>query len=111
MKPLKIYNLLGKRLLVTRESARSLGPALTELVAAGEVVIDFCGIEGLTPSFFDELLTVIERCAHKNDKEQLKVVVLNPPTQLSAKFEAVGRGHNLTIEKSDSGAWVILRKG
>ena len=75
----------------------------------GEIAMDFTGVDGLTPSFLDETLTVIEECLDGTSDKQLLVKVMNPPTQLSSKFAAVARGHDLLIKESDSGAWIISR--
>lgn len=33
--------------------------------------------------------------------------VSHPPTRLSSKFEAIGRGRNLHIEETADGGWII----
>ena len=65
MKPLGIYDLLGKRVLVTRDSARAIQQQIAgELLdGRGEVVLDFEGVLGLTPSFLDETLHIVEEWA------------------------------------------------
>ena len=71
--------------------------------------MDFSGVDGLTPSFFDELLVVIEECTEATAQAHFRVTVEHPPTTLSSKFLAVGRGHGLSIEKASNGAWIISR--
>jgi len=109
VKTLKIFDLLGKRILVTRESARTIQPVFAAALGEGngEVGLDFAGVEGLTPSFLDETLSIMEECVQSYPGARLRVVVTNPPTQLSSKFMAVGRGHHLTIKVVESGAWII----
>jgi hypothetical protein len=113
MRTLKIFDLIGKRVLVTRDSARSirreLALALDE--GNGEVVLDFAGVDGLTPSFLDETLSVVEECIQNTGQHQLRLIITHPPTQLSSKFAAVGRGHGLVIEESEAEAWTISRSG
>ena len=113
MRTIKIYELLQRRVLVTRGSAREIEP---ELVAAlvegqGEVEIDLFSVGGLTPSFFDETLAIFEEKMADTNGEQFRLTVRNPPTQLSSKFVAVGRGHGLTVTESESGAWIISKRG
>ncbi len=111
MRALKVFDLLKKRVLVTRQSARAieaeLGRALAE--GQGELVLDFSGVEGITPSFLDETLSVIEEFFQRMNGGEFRVKIENPPTQLSSKFAAVGRGHGLDIRESDGKAWIIFK--
>lgn len=111
-KALGVYELLGKRILVTRESARKIQGELAAILcqSPGEVELDFHGIEGLTPSFLDETLSVIEESIRESDSSALRVVIKNPPTHLSSKFAAVARGHKLVIVESNEGNWIISRE-
>ena len=111
MKSLDVFDLMHKRALVTRESARAVGNALATAVTAarGEVVLDFSGIDAVTPSFVDEALGSIGEMLAGSDTSQLRLVFLNVPTRLSAKFAAVGRARGLEISESESGAWIITR--
>ena len=111
MPSLKIYDLLKKRVLVTRDLARSLQPQLAAALVEGrgEVELDFSEVAGLTPSFLDETLAVLEECAQETPSGEFRVIVKNPPTELSSKFAAVGRGHELSVRMSDGGTWVISR--
>jgi hypothetical protein len=106
---LRVYDVVRKRALVTRESARAIGEALaTALISAdGDVVLDFSGIDAVTPSFVDEALSSIEQMLGESRRKRLRVVFLNPPTRLSAKFAAVGRARGLEMKESDSGVWTI----
>jgi hypothetical protein len=99
---------LGKRVLVTRESARALEGDLRRAVfTGGEVVLDFSGVDGITPSFLDETLGLIQGAFAAARPRGLVVRVLRPPTRLSAKFEAVGRSRGLSIREHDGSEWVI----
>ena len=44
------------------------------------------------------------------ETSRLRVTMMAPPTELSSKFLAVGRGHGLSVSKSEDGSWVIFRK-
>ena len=54
MKALEIHKLLRRRVLVTRESARTILPELAAALAedSKNVAFDYCGVEGMTLSFF-----------------------------------------------------------
>ena len=113
MGTVRIFDLLRRRVLVTRDSARAIEPcfsaALTE--GHGEVVLDFAGVEGMTPSFLDETLSIIEGCTVDIDGQRVHVKIINVPTHLSSKFKAVGKRHALQISESDGGALVISKPG
>ncbi len=108
---LRVYDVVRKRALVTRQSARAVGDALATALAGarGEAVLDFSGIDALTPSFVDEALACLEEMLGTSDQNELRFVFVNVPTRLSAKFAAVGRARGLEISESDSGAWTITR--
>ena len=109
MKRINILEIVGKRVLVTRESARSIETFVRAALVEGhgDVELDFSGVDGLTPSFFDETLAILEECAGESDQPQFRIIMANAPTELSSKFHAVGRGHNLTIENLGDGTWLI----
>ena len=107
MGSLSIYDLVRKRALITRESAGAIREALAEAGHENEVILDFTGIDAVTPSFVDEVLALIEEVLRAKDRSQLRVTFLHPPTRLSSKFAAIGRGRQLQIDESEDGAWVI----
>jgi hypothetical protein len=105
------------RILVSRESARQLEHPLRALLAGESatgtasvpksVVVDCAGVEGVAPSFLDELLTVLESIiivAETNGCGR-SLIVANPPTRVSLKFEAVARRHGLSVRPLPDGSW------
>ena len=112
MKTIRLYDLVGRKVLVTRDSARSIQPYLAAALEGGdrEVALDFEGVDGMTPSFLDEILSVIEEQGEDASEAHFSVIVKNPPTALSAKFAAVGRGHGLTIKESSDVGWTLKRE-
>lgn len=107
MDSVKIYDLIPKRALVTRESARLVGDSVAAAAdRAREIILDFSGVEAVTPSFVDELITVLGEASGPKETN-FRIVFLNPPTRLSEKFLAIGRGHGLRICESDPGTWTI----
>jgi hypothetical protein len=110
MATIKIYDLLRKRALVTRESARAIKDLLVAPLDpnGGALALDFSGIEAVTPSFVDEIITVLGEAASVGRKG-LRVVFLNPPTRLSGKFLAIARRHGLHMVESLPGTWTITK--
>ena len=108
MGDLRLSELLGKRILMTRASARSIQHFVMEALEEGhgEIALDLSGVDGLTPSFMDELLLIIEENREPVYDAHPALTVRNPPTELTAKFEAVGRGHGLVVE-SNEGGWTF----
>jgi hypothetical protein len=109
METVSVYGLIQRRALVTRESARMIQDVLADALkrSPGEVALDFRGVEAVTPSFVDEVLTVLAELLSGTGGAKLRVLFLNSPTRLSEKFAAVGRGHHLKMAESEQGAWTI----
>lgn len=106
MKAIRVAEFLNRRVLVTRESAHDLRNALDQALAGSQVTltIDFEGIEGVTPSFIDELLAML---VEKAGDRGIKLLISHPPTRLTAKFTAIGRSRGLSFEEEEDGSWLI----
>ncbi len=114
----RVNDVLKDKILVSRESARLLE---TAIIAALErstarqrspdekpIAVDFDGVEGMAPSFLDELLSILESLTAASPKGRERgVIVRNPPTRLSLKFEAVARGHGMTARALPDGSWLL----
>jgi hypothetical protein len=110
MKPLEVYPLFNMRALVTRESARRLESSLRPLLDGpeSELVLDFRGVDAVTPSFVDELLLVIQQMMTATTTwAALRITFLNPPTRLSSKFASIARAHEAEVTERPDGAWSI----
>lgn len=118
MSTLVVHEWLKDRVLVSRESARLLEEPLARLMKdagrggpgpnQGDVTVDFAGVEGMAPSFLDELFTIFESlvsAAGAGTSRRLRVA--SPPARLSSKFEAVARGHQLSVATQPDGAWLL----
>jgi len=105
----RVHELLPMRALVTRESAHQIAGAIER--AGGEqgetLVLDFAGIEAVTPSFVDEVLGICEEHLAGGAGRNSVIAIVNPPTRLSSKFGAVARGRGMTIVESLDGSWTI----
>ncbi len=112
MSTLDVFNHFKKRGLITRESARSLRvPLVDALVAAhGELVLDFAGVQAVTPPFLDELLREV-REAIKAVEPRPKVTLIHVPVRLSPGFAAIGQSHGTLIRPTSpnapSSSWEI----
>lgn len=120
MKTLRVSEVLKDRVLVSREAARSLQGSLAALLSdtslpqtspdAPALALDFEGVEGIAPSFLDELLTMIETfVSEASTREHQRLAVLNLPTRLSLKFEAVARGHGMSVQALPDGSWRLAK--
>lgn len=120
MATLRVQDILKDRILLMRESARVLADPLRVLMVgnggtdlrAPSITIDFTGIEGISPSFFEGLLSVVEaQLALGAEGVETTLLVAHPPSRLSSKFVAVARGHALTIEERPDGSWLLSPAG
>lgn len=108
MATIGVYDRTRKRALITRDSARALAQFLREQAAGDrEITLDFADVEAVTPSFVDEILTILQEFLGEAGKADLKIMFVNTPTRLSKKFAAVGRAHGLRITESPDGLWDI----
>ena len=83
-----------------------LRPLLNQ--GASEVFLVFKGVHAVTPSFVNELLSVLDELTVRTTTTGTRLITfLNPPTRLSAKFAAIARAHELGITEVDNGAWAI----
>ena len=113
---LRVHDVLKERVLVSRESAHLLEDALRTTLAsaptpasascARSLTVDFEEVAGVAPSFLDELLTILESLVRTPaNGEAVELIVANPPTRLSLKFEAIARGHGMSIQGLADGSW------
>ncbi len=106
----KLWEILQKKVLVTRESARVITEALRASSADGglDITIDFTRIEGVTPSFVDETLTIVkEWIGQQREQRPWRVLFVAPPTRLTLKFATVAKAHELEITETASGTWIL----
>lgn len=108
MPHVKVHEHIPKRALITRDSARLIKQAINEQLAdqPHELTVDFAGIEAVTPSFVDELITVLGEVDALR-RTGSRIVFQNLPTRLSEKFHAIGRGHGLRMVESAGDTWTI----
>ncbi len=103
-----IADMVAFKLLVTRTTARNVGAGIAEALneSAESLALDFAGIQGFTPSFFDELLHSMGELSQSHGRDLL-LELANPPAELSSVHEAIARAHGLRITEADGGSWLI----
>ncbi len=111
MTTVRIRDLLGRRILVTRTSARSIKPILAAAIERAEyqLDLDFTAIAGAAPSFLDETMAVIDEITPVSDEQQTKVRLLNLPPRLWTNVVKAGKRHGLMLERQ-SGTVVTISK-
>lgn len=112
MNTVHVYDTAQKRILVTRDSARVLASAVTQAFRGEngerrELIVDFAGVGGVSPSFVDELLALIDETARSVGVAKYRVRFLSPPTRISQKFDLVARGRGLVVEELVDGSWMM----
>ena len=94
-------------LLTSRRSARKIKAALERenFLLDSSLLLDFCGAEGVAPSFLDEALLVAEEYTRDSGRPDATVVFGQPPTTLAAKHHAIARAHGRTLVVNEAGDW------
>ncbi len=110
MVTLKVHDIMNRRALVTRESAEAIKAAISSAFqSTNEIALDFSEIDAVTPSFVDELVGSIDKVVRRAQGQNARLVFLNVPTRLSAKFAAIGRAHRAEMFEPASGEWEIRK--
>jgi len=108
MQTIEVFQLLQRKILVTRESASAVREVIESSIRKeGEVALDFSGIDAVTPSFVDEILGIIDDARASASRREVRVVFSHAPTPLSAKYLAIGKRHRSTMSQSAPNAWEI----
>ena len=94
-------------LLTSRKSARKIKAVLEREISISDTSLhlDFCGAEGVAPSFLDEALLVAEEYMRDCGRPDAAVVFGQPPTTLAAKHHAIARAHGRTLVVNEEGDW------
>ncbi len=111
MSVLKVRDILGMRALVSRQIARALKEHLASAVILEkqEVVLDFSGVEAVSPSFLDELFGVLEETLQAQGEPPTEIFLSNVPMSLSLKVETILRGHKIAVSEQSSTEWRVSR--
>jgi hypothetical protein len=107
MKGVKVFDILGKPILTSRQSARRIKPVLSQQPHYGgrPLCLDFSGTHGVSPSFVDEALRVAEECISNSGRNDTTVIFAHPPTMMSSSHRAIARAHGRTLVETENGDW------
>jgi hypothetical protein len=107
MTGVRVFEILGKPILTSRQSARRIKPVLSRQPPLGgtSLCLDFSGTHGVSPSFVDEALRVAEECISDSGRRNATVIFAHLPTTLSSSHQAIARAHGRTLVETENGDW------
>ncbi len=107
MKGIKLFDIVQKPVLTSRDSAKSIIPALSKHSNYGNnpLRLDFSGTKGVSPSFFDEALSVAEECIRNSGLTNSTIIWGHPPVSVSSSHHAIARAHGRTLVELENGDW------
>ena len=100
---------LGKSILSTRPSARSMMPAMREAAENGDITLDASRVLRTSVSFFDEALLIFNDIVDETGQDDLKLIYRDATAAQTLKDMPKYRG--LRLVESPSGDWIISRSG
>ena len=111
MTRLNIHKLLPRLALTSRPSAREVSQEVGNALGSGdeELELDFQGILGFSPSFFDELIGVVSDGAEASEHPASRVVIISPPVELTPKYKTICQGRGFQIAETSDGRWLITK--
>ena len=106
-----LHDATKRRALSSRETARSIQPVVSAMLANGNgdrsLTVDFAKMAVVTPSFFDELLHVINDSVPSDSVGAPVIDLINTSAHQFARFRAVCRVHGMTTEEVGPDHWRI----
>ena len=112
MESVKLFDIIGKPVLTSRDSARRIEPELLKQARnnGSALRLDFSGACGVSPSFLDEALSVAEEGIANSGGDGAVIVFAKLPTALSSSHRAIARAHGRTLVVTEARDWEF-RKG
>ena len=107
MATLNLHDTAKRKALSARSTARSIQSAVSEKLVNGSVTIDLADTLMVTPSFFDELLHVIQDSSPSSEIPALDLT--NTSDIQFDSFRAVCRAHGLSAENIAQNHWRITK--
>ena len=109
MNSVRIYDLLKKRVLVSRGSARSVEGNLRAALDAGtgRATVDFTSVAGIAPSFLDEVFHVVREYASQMGAAETSLVLSHAPPHLESKLRLLAKTHGFALNKGTDDDWVV----
>ena len=113
MSVFNLHDATKRRALSSRETARSIQPAIGAILANGNgdgsLTVDFAKMAVVTPSFFDELLRVIKDSVPPDFVGSPVIDLTNTSAHQFARFRAVCRAHEMTTKEVGPDHWRISK--
>ncbi len=110
---LNLYDTAKRRALSSRETARSIAPIISELLSDengdGSLTIDLGKVVVVNPSFFDELLHVINDSVPTDRSGAPVIDLTNTSENQFARFRAMCRAHKMITEEVAPDHWRISK--
>ena len=99
-----LADFIETHVLGARSSVVAFAQALRDSMASdgGKIELDFEGIQAVSPSALDELLTSIRHLSRDRD-----IQLSNVASGASWKFEAIARAHGRTLVENGPRSWVL----
>ena len=113
MPTLNLYDTLKRKALSSRDTARSIAPNICMVLASGNgdgsLTIDLKNMVVVNPSFFDELLHVINDSVPADCPGTPVIDLTNTSENQFARFRAVCRAHKMNTEEVGPDHWRITK--
>ena len=113
MPALNLYDTLKRKALSSRDTARSIAPNISRILVEGNgdgsLTIDLKNMVVVNPSFFDELLHVINDSAPSDRHVTPAIDLTNTSPSQFARFRAVCRAHKMTAVEVGPDHWRITK--
>ena len=113
MPTLNLYDVAKRRALSSRDTARSIAPNISDLLVNSNgdrsLTVDLANMAVVTPSFFDQLLHVINDSVPADCPGPPIIDLTNTSQNQFARFRAVCRAHKMTAEEVGPDHWRISK--
>ena len=110
---LNLYDATKRKALSSRETARSIKPIVSAIIANGNgdgsLTVDFENTVVVSPSFFDELLRVIQDSPRPGSTDDQIIYLSNTSAHQFRRFRSVCRSHGLSAENIAQNHWRITK--
>ena len=110
---LRLYDTKKRRVLSSRDTARSMAPEIRSLLSQADteenLTVDLVDVATVAPSFFDEFLHVVKDNTPANHLSATLLDMVNTPEQQAVRFRAVCKVHGLNMVEVGPDHWRITK--
>ena len=111
---LRLYDTRKRRVLSSRDTARSMAPEIINLLSEADsdenLTVDLVDVATVAPSFFDEFLHVVKNNTPADHLGTTLLDMVNTPEQQAVRFRAVCRVHGLNMVEVGPDHWRISKQ-